>query len=335
MLVYQNLRILPLALFSSLIDPMGIVVRGGSVKDGFEAFKRGMHDVTFKLHKDKNEDDQATKLAELMGTVDNKMLLDALGETYSSVYLYGWAKRINEKLFAWNGMEAWNRAMRISATQAAIQFIATHAKGESTHSERFLAELGLEASDVHFAPDGRMKVFAEEGISDAQASKVRVAVQRWVDSAVLRPNAAQRPAWASDPHWALVFHLKQFTYSFHTVILRRAAHEWANGNLTPGLVLASYIPFMLAADVAKGFIQGMGDEPDWKKGWGAGDYLANATQRAGLFGIGQFALDAKHMGVSTLGGPAFEQGVRGVTDPLWESTVRALPANPVYRDALI
>jgi hypothetical protein len=39
--------------------------------------------------------------------------------------------------------------------------------------------------------------------------------------------------------------------------------------------------------------------------------------------------------VSTLGGPAFEQGVRGVTDPLWESTVRALPANPVYRDALI
>ncbi|NIN64214.1 MAG: hypothetical protein GTO63_05845, partial [Anaerolineae bacterium] len=38
-------------------------------------------------------------------------------------------------------------------------------------------------------------------------ARVRNALNRFVDEAILRPNAAQRPIWASDPHWALVFHL--------------------------------------------------------------------------------------------------------------------------------
>jgi hypothetical protein len=335
MLVYQNIRILPLALFSSLIDAAGIVVRGGTVGNGFDAFKRGIGDLIRPLHKDGEPEDGAVKLAELMGTVDNKLMLDALGETYSSVYLYGWAKRLNEKVFQWNGMESWNRSMRVAATQAAVQFIGAHAKTPSKHSARWLAELGLTSQDVAFDAEGRMKVFVEEGLSPSEAAKIRAGVQRWVDSAVLRPNAAQRPAWASDPHYALVFHLKQFTYSFHTVILKRVANEVGHGNMAPAMALLSYVPFMLAADVLKGLLQGGGDEPDWKKGWTVGDYTANAIQRAGLLGIGQFALDAKNMGVSTLGGPTFEQGTSAIEDPAWNTAVRALPGNPAYREALI
>lgn len=339
MMVYQNIRILPLALFSSLIDPMGVMVRGGTMKDAFEAFKRGMLEISKGAYSDPSaarDEDPATKMAELLGTVDNKLMLDALGETYNSVYLYGWAKKLNEKLFQFNGMEGWNRAMRVSATQAAIGFIGRHAKGaDAAHSARWLSELGLEAGDVKFNDDGSVKMLTKEGISGVEADKMRMAVQRWVDSAILRPNAAQRPSWASDPHFALIFHLKQFTYSFHQVILKRTAHEWVNGNLTPAMVLASYVPFMLAADIAKGLLQGGGDEPRWKEGWTLGDYTSNAVQRAGLLGIGQFALDAKHMGVSTLGGPTFEQGARAVSDPVWETAVRGMPGNPVYKDMLL
>lgn len=334
-LVYQNMRILPLALFSSLIDPMGLLVRGGTVNDAFMAFKRGMRDLTLGLHKDGKQEDAAEMMAEMMGTVDNKLLLDALGETYNSVYLYGWAKKLNEHLFKWNGMEPWNRAMRVQATQAAISFIKRQHTDPGTHSKRWLAELGLKPEDIVIAEDGSLKVFQEEGLSAIHAGKMRSAVQRWVDTAVLRPNAAQRPPWASDPHYVLLFHLKQFTYSFHTVILRRIAHEWKHGNLNPGMALASYVPFMLAADVMKGLLQGMGEEPDWKKGWTVGDYMSSAVQRAGLLGIAQFAVDAGQMGVSTLGGPTFEQLTDLPFRDAGDNLVRALPANPVYRDALL
>jgi hypothetical protein len=289
LMVYQNLRILPLSIFSSLIDPLGITIRSGSIKDAYDTFVRGVKELGKNFAGKGKTEDGAAKLAELLGTVDNKYMLDALGQTYQSVYLYGWAKKLNEQLFKWNGMEAWNRAMRVGATQTAIKFIGEHAQGVSEHSERWLAELGLKASDVQTHPDGTVKALAEEGLTDAQAAKMRIAVQRFVDSAVLRPSAAQRPAWASDPHYALFFHLKQFTYSFQQVILRRAWHEFQHGNLTPAMVLLSYVPLMLAADIAKGIIQGGGSEPEWKKGWTVGDYTVNAVQRAGLLGVGQFA----------------------------------------------
>lgn len=336
MMVYQNLRILPLAIFSSLIDPLGITIRSGQIKDAFDAFTTGMRGLTASITKDNKSDAGAHKLAELLGVVDNKQLLDSLGQTYHSVYLYGWAKKLNEKLFQFNGMESWNRSMRVVATQVAIKFIGRHAQGESAdHSERWLSELGLKAADVKFNEDGTVKALKEEGLTDTEAAKMRVAIQRFVDSAVLRPSSAQRPAWASDPHYALFFHLKQFTYSFQQVILRRAWHEWKHGNLQPAMVLMSYVPLMLAADIAKGFIQGGGEEPDWKKGWTVGDYTANAVQRAGLLGTGQFLVDAKHSGITTLGGPTVDQFTRAFTDSPKETAVRALPGNPLYRDMVL
>lgn len=336
LMVYQNLRVLPLSLFSSLIDPLGITIRSGSLKDAFDAFTTGIKELTKNYTGTRMHESREAKLAELLGTVDNKFMLDALGQTYQSVYLYGWAKKLNEKLFMWNGMESWNRAMRISATQTALKFIEAHSKGENAdHSARWLSELGLAAKDVKYNEDGSVKVLGEEGLTDSEANKMRVAVQRFVDSAVLRPSAAQRPAWASDPHYALFFHMKQFTYSFQQVILRRAWHEWQHGNLQPAMMLLSYVPLMLAADVAKGMIQSGGSQPDWKKGWGLGDYTSNAIQRAGLLGVGQFALDAKHAGLTTLGGPTVDQIGHAFTDSPKATFVKALPANPLYRDMVL
>ena len=43
--VYQNVRLLPLTLFSSLVDPMGLVARGAPMSQAYDTFLRGMREV--------------------------------------------------------------------------------------------------------------------------------------------------------------------------------------------------------------------------------------------------------------------------------------------------
>ena len=165
---------------------------------------------------------------------------------------------------------------------------------------------------------------------------MKMAINRWVDGAVLRPDAADKPIWMNDPRWALVSHLKQFMYAFHQTILKRVAHEYQHGNYVPALALASYVPMMIAADMMKGMIQGGGQQPSWKENWGMADYIESGVERAGLLGVGQFAVDAQS-GVAGLAGPAVEQmvgaaGVVGGVKPAGGFLLKALPANAVYVD---
>ena len=51
MIVYQNVRLLPLMIFSSLVDPMGITVRGGTVGDAFQALLVAGAQAVGELHK--------------------------------------------------------------------------------------------------------------------------------------------------------------------------------------------------------------------------------------------------------------------------------------------
>ena len=95
---------------------------------------------------------------------------------------------------------------------------------------------------------------------------------------MLRPDAVDKPVWMSDPHFALVAHLKQFVFSFHETILKRVAHEAANGNYSPVMALASYVPVMIAADMVKGMIMGGGSQPSWKQDWTAGDYIVGPAK---------------------------------------------------------
>lgn len=343
MIVYQNIRLLPLAIFSSLVDSQGIMVRGGTVGEAFSTFKRGMKEVVKNFQKDPKSD-AMTDLAEAIGTIDNAHLVHTLGASYSQGMVGDRGRAINDTFFRLNLMEQYNSSMRVGATEAALNFIARHATKPGEHSERYLRELGLSAADVKLDAHGRPKVLESDGLSLMEAAKMKAAVNRWVDGAVLRPDAVDKPIWMSDPHYALVAHLKQFVYSFHETILKRVVHEAQHGNYAPGAALASYVPMMLAADMVKGIIQGGGEQPDWKDGWGPGDYLWSAMERAGLFGTGQFAIDALSdvqrggSGVGALSGPTVEQltdavRVMGGREHFKPFAVKSMPANALYGSA--
>ena len=345
MIVYQNVRLLPLMIFSSVVDPMGIMVRGGTMADSFAAFKRGVSEIP-KNFKKNPQDDAATKFAASIGVIDDTTLVHTLGALYSQGMVGDTGRKINDTLFRYNLAEQFNTSMRVSATEAAMGFLARHADGTaSPHSRRWLSELGLEPNELTFDANGRVKATEADGLTPEQSAKVKAAINRWVDGAVLRPDAADKPIWMSDPHWSLISHLKQFTYAFHETILKRVAHEYQNGNYTPAMALMSYVPMMIAADMAKGLIQGGGEEPEWKQNWGMGDYVAAGVERAGLLGVGQFGVDMLRdavrggTGVGALAGPTVEQFAEaarmlGGRESFGQFVLKSMPANALYSGAV-
>ena len=351
MTVYQNVRLLPLALFSSIVDPLGMVARGAELKDAYAAFLAGMKEVVRAWGNEFRDEPKAsgldpkwTRLAEAVGATEAELFAHHVSEEFSSDYMVRGAKTINDKMFILNGMEAWNRAMRIAATKAAVEFIVKH-KGlpDKIHSARWLQELGLKPEDIVLNADGELVTDRHElarlkNIPLEQATKemqrTHWAINRWVEGAILTPNAAQRPSWSSDPRWGIFFHLKQFTYSFHYTLMKRAVKELEYGNLAPIGAFAWYIPVMLASDITRGLIQGGGELPAYMKGWDVGDHLINATQRAGFLSVGQIGVDAV-ADPASLGGPAIEQMIDAMRDPLEHSTIKALPLQPIFRNAVL
>lgn len=295
---YQNMRLLPLALFSSLVDPLGIAVRGGTVRQAGDAFLRGIRELA-KDHADTDRSFART-IGAVSDALDTHMISDAYGQSFSS----GMNKWLNDKMFKYNGMESWNNSMRIAASAAAHDFIVRHVQEPGEHSARYLAELGLDKDDVSITK-GRLDL----------TPQVVDALNKWVDGAVLRPHAGVRPIWMSDPRWMLVSHLKQFTYSFQKTIVARVVHEAKNGNVAPLAALSSYVPMIIAADMVRAQVTpGLADN-DRQAKWGVVDWFLHGLNRAGITGPGQYALDAARdigrdsplPGLTSLGGPAFQQ----------------------------
>lgn len=345
--VYQNIRLLPLSLFASVVDPLSIVARGGDFKLAGEVFINGMKEVfkgwrgvlgTLPPNQQKNEWEQ---MAEFIGATESAMMAHFVAEEYSSQYMSPRAKKINDMMFTLNGMESWNRAMRVGATKGAAQFLIKHKDlPDVHHSKRWLKELGLTPEDV-IIDNGKLVVDKHElatlrGMSleeaDAKTRKVQFAMNRWIEGAVLTPNSAQRPAWSSDPRWSFIFHLKQFTYSFQQTILTRAWNEMKHGNLAPMGSLALFIPTMIASDMTKGMIVGGGELPPYMQGYNAADWFGHGLERAGLLGYGQLALDAVQDPAS-LGGPMAEQIVDAFRQPIGDTLLKAAPVNALYRNA--
>jgi hypothetical protein len=324
MVVYQNIRLLPLAVFSMAIDPMGIVVNGGGVKQAFKTFARVIKEIPKGLRGDTSMDAQ-TRFAQDMGTIDNAMLQHAIGSMYTQGVTGDFARKANDLFFRFNLVEQTNTSVRVGATEAARLFLIEHGTKGNEHSARRLAELGLTKADIMVRTNGDLVI----------NDKIKKAINQWVDGAILRPDAADKPIWMNDPHFMLISHLKQFVYAFQHTTLARVAHEAKNGNYSPAMALTSYVPIMLASDMLKGVLQGGGDVPEWKKNWDAGDYVGNAIQRAGLLGVGQFGLDAATGRLGTLTGPTLEQfgdlaATMGGRESFSSFTLHALPANALY-----
>ncbi len=348
LMVWQNLAILPLATLSSMVEPLGMAVRG-DIDTAWTGFKAGIREITSKA--DKTE---LHSLAEMLGTVERNNVMEALGYEYGGYYMTGNARKVNEQLFRWNGLQSWTRGSRLMALAAAQHFLIKHTTNPIKDSKRWLRELNLDPKDV-LVEDGKLKILSHAERFKLQRStnkdgkaeyerdnRVRDALNQWVDEAILRPDAATRPIWASDPRAALIFHLKSFAFAFWDRVLKRVFSEAEEGNWKPAMLLMSYIPVMLAIEVVRDTIQGDLDDRDDET---FGEAVARASERAGLFGPLQFLVDARQdamyggTGLESLIGPVaqnFAEILKSIAgSKSWNSTIeRSMPLQAAWSERI-
>jgi hypothetical protein len=242
--------------------------------------------------------EEQVAFAERIGAAGRAAIQEALAQSYGSEYMDAGARKWSDKYFTAIGLESWTRMTRVISANMAQDFITKHAdeamKGNN-RSIRYLEELGLTPEDVFKAYDNPGAKTTGEilDLTTPEGQKVQEAILSFVDESIIRPNAAQRPVWASDPHYMLIWQLKSFFYSFGQVVVggvvREAKARWKEGDkvgsmMSAGLMFGALMPLAALAlqtrEVIKGAVGKSGGEEDE----GILAYLFDLVDRAGILG---------------------------------------------------
>jgi len=202
----QFVTLLPLATIGSLPELAGPVIN--SKEFSLDTFGLAMKELVSTI-RDRTE---AKQFAKDIGVVTNEAAANAWITQAEQDYMTDTSRQWTDKFFRAIGLDFYTKFTREFAAGMGRQFILNHAKGTNPRSERYLRELGLTKADVDAWVKSGQKLSTPEG------KKVKQAVQRFVESSILRPNSAERPIWASDPRWALVWQLKSYFYAYSKVI---------------------------------------------------------------------------------------------------------------------
>jgi hypothetical protein len=140
------------------------------------------------------------------------------------------SRNIMDAFFRYTGLEFYTRFVRTFAVGMGREFIVnTASKAEfGVRETRYLAELGLTREDVQAWQAGNMDFTTPEG------EKVRFAIARFADEAIIRPDASQRPTWASNPYLQTVWQLKSYYYGFGKTVMGGIGREIKNRHTEDG-----------------------------------------------------------------------------------------------------
>lgn len=300
-MAYQNWRLLPLALLSSLTDPVLIAMRtGGDLGTAFAGIRDGLR-ANFT---EAGREEMARMVDQIGAAAD-------FGAEANLVYALGGldqaplARQSNDLLFRWNGMTWLAKATRHMALHSAHGFLSKHALRPGKHSARYMRELGLRDGDIqvetvigaHGRPVERVKTNTGDAERDA---RVREALVRFVDDAVLRPNPIQSPLWHADPYMGVVTQYKGFLYAMWDQMGRRIQAEVGNGNFVgPVIAMVAYAPLAIMAMLMRETIQYGEEGNPARAGWDVVDYTGAALNNSGMLGPNAAFLTAFENDLST------------------------------------
>lgn len=236
----QFVTILPFATIASIPELAGPIINSKELN--MDTFMTAFKQIGATI---KNRA-EATQFARDLGVTTSEVVANAWVTEAEQDYMDTKVRKMSDRFFSVIGLNFFTKFTREFAAGMGVQFILKHAKNEfnNPRSERYLKELGLTAAEVTAWEKGGRKLTTPEG------KRVAKGLQRFVESSILRPNAAERPVWASDPHWALVWQLKSFLYAYTKVITGGVFREALNRrNETKGLeqLTATTAVFFLTA----------------------------------------------------------------------------------------
>jgi len=298
--------ILGLAVFASLPDGAGPIIRAKQ----FE-LSTIIKNITQGLG-----EKEGAQLARDIGTNGVEAAATTIlyaGEVSSSK---PWANKATTAFFRYTQLERWTIFTRKFAAGMARDFLLKQAKiiqegyqgdPEVLLAVRYLADLNLTVDDVVKWDQGG------QNLRYGENQKIKSALNRFVDEAIVRPNAAERPIWASDPHWAIVWQLKSFYYAYGKNIVggmiregktRRGETDRYSDAVLPLLFGAALIlPLtMIGWDLRERFKIGLayalpGVSPNdpgvnyrRSRSVGPGEYTFEVLDRSGLLGAPALAL---------------------------------------------
>ena len=204
-LVINIVTLLGFAVLASLPDLAGPVLRSRTLDT------KQLFTVVKELSKNREEMIELSKEIGVIGVDAMSTFFINAGEVD---FMNEKAKQISNGFFRLTGLEAFTRFSRVFATGMGKQFMIKHAEkakaGDKT-SQTYLKELQVTADEV---------LAWSKGDANAQVTeKVNQGLVRFVDEAIVRPNSAERPVWASDPRYALIWQLKSFYYAYGKTIM--------------------------------------------------------------------------------------------------------------------
>lgn len=290
-----NVSLLPFAVFSQMLEPLQLAFRKNDLSSSIDTAFRGLSDLprSFKSVDSSTDKDQWEQMARTLGTVTDAASVSMMSDIMNEIPVRGKLDKINQMFFRYNGMEQWSRSMHVAATKNAIEFLIEHGKNPNDNTPRLLKELGVTAADIDINEDGSLNV---------ENPKMRSAVLKFVNESMAHPNAGTNTIWMNDPRFALVAHLKRFTFGFSYYINNRMVSDLRDGRYKSLLPMAFAVPWMIAMDGFKNAVTPA--DGDYKNDWGVSEYVAQGIDRSGM--LGRYGVPADMAKNMMAGGSAIE-----------------------------
>ena len=205
------------------------------------------------------------------------------------------SKKVSNFYFKTIGLETFTKFTRVFAAGMGEQFLLRTAQDKSGQATRWLKELHVTREDILYWNDPKK---GNRSFDSEQGQRVQNALAQFVDESVIRPNAAERPVWASNPYFALVWQLKSFFYAYGKNILGGAIRESKNRYSETGGIPQAAIPLVLGAmpmlvlsmlgleirELVK-YLVGGGDATKFRSDqMGGAEYFFEIVDRAGMLG---------------------------------------------------
>jgi len=242
-LLGNMVTLLTFAAIASLPDLAGPILRSKDMNDKFGTIVEQLQ-YTIKNKK------EAEQFARDLGVVTH----DSIETMYINAAELGFmtedTKRYARGFFRVTLLEQYTKFTRVFAAGMGQQYLVRLAQKAKDGDETAIRHLGELQNNL--TPDEVLQWASanKEGqrrFDTEGGKKVQEALGRFVEESIVRPNAAERPVWASNPYFALVWQLKSFFYAYGKNIVGGVIREGRSKYRNDRQLSSRIMPLLIGA----------------------------------------------------------------------------------------